>query len=307
MRKIYIIILNFNGLTNTRECLSSFLKIQKVPESELFFVLVDNNSSEKFDLSEQDFSTLKIKIIKNRKNLGFSGGNNVGIRYALSNGADFVMVVNNDTVAGRNLLTRLLRAANESENIGIVSPKIYFAKGFEFHKDRYSEEEKGRIIWYAGGRIDWRNVIGRHIGVDEPDKEQYDLRQETDFATGCCMLVKRRVFERIGLFDERYFLYFEDLDFSLRAKQAGFRLIYEPKAVLWHKNAESSGGSGSFLQDYYSTRNRLLFGMRYAPLKTKLALIKESIRLLMVGRRYQRRGVVDFYLQRFYQGSFVFQ
>ncbi|MEM4230386.1 MAG: glycosyltransferase, partial [Candidatus Pacearchaeota archaeon] len=175
---------------------------------------------------------------------------------------------------------------------------------FEFHKKRYKKEDLGKVIWFAGGKMDWQNVIGLHIGVDEIDKGQFEKISEIDFASGACMLIKSDVFKKIGKFDERYFLYYEDSDFCQRAKKTQYKIIYNPKAILWHKNAGSTGGSGSELQDYYLTRNRLLFGMKYAPYKSKLALLKESISLLAKGRKWQKRGVKDFYFGNFGKGSF---
>ena len=116
------------------------------------------------------------------------------------------------------------------------------------------------------------------------------------------MVITRRALEKVGLLDEKYFMYLEDLDYSERIKKAGFKIIYEPKAIVWHKNAQSSG-VGSDLNDYFFTRNRLLFGMTYAPIRTKFALIRESGRLAVKGRKWQKRGVVDFYLRNFEKGS----
>ncbi len=187
---------------------------------------------------------------------------------------------------------------------GAISPKIYFAKGFEFHKNRYKKEDLGKVLWYAGGKIDWKNMLGFHRGVDEVDIGQFSKLYETEFATGCCMLVKREVFERVGLFNNKYFLYLEDLDFSLKTRKKGFKIIYQPKAVMWHENAGSAGGSGSPLQEYFITRNRLLFGFKYAPLRTKIALFKESIKILAGGRTNQKKGIRDFYLRRFGKGIY---
>ena len=113
----------------------------------------------------------------------------------MDNGADYVLILNNDTLLDKNLILALIDSLNE--NVGIVAPKIYFAKGYEFHKDKYSEKEMGKIIWYAGGIMDWPNIIARHRGVDKVDKGQYEILEQTDFASGCCMLVKREVFEKL--------------------------------------------------------------------------------------------------------------
>jgi Predicted glycosyltransferases len=147
------------------------------------------------------------------------------------------------------------------------------------------------------------NILTSHRGVDEVDKGQYDKQRETDFTSGCAMFVRQEVFKKVGLFDKRYFLYLEDVDFCQRARRTGFKVIYTPRARLWHANAASSAVGGP-LQDYYITRNRMLFGIRYAPWRTKIALFKESVKLLFAGRQWQRIGIRDFYLRKFGKGSY---
>jgi GT2 family glycosyltransferase len=242
----------------------------------------------------------RLQLIKNKSNLGFAGGNNVGMRYALEHGADRVMVVNNDMIVDKDLLVYLIKAINE--NVGILSPKIYFAKGFEFHKEKYKKDELGRVIWYAGGEIDWDNVYGNNIGVDEVDRGQFDKKRELDFATGACCLFNAKVLREVGLFNEKFFMYFEDVELSVRIKETGYKIFYIPKAVVWHKVAQSSG-IGSGLNDYFTTRNRLLFGMKYASMRTKLALERENIKLLLTGRKWQKVGIRDYYMHRFGKGS----
>lgn len=303
MQKVSIVILNYKGKENTLACLDS-LKDNFLPESiKLDIIVVDNASKDNLVVA------LKTKypnviFIENKNNLGFAEGNNVGIKYATEHGTDFVLILNNDTIVDKNLISELLEVVKTNEKIGIVVAKIYFAPGFEFHKERYKKEDLGKVFWYGGGEMDWGNVIGYHRGVDEVDHGQYDRVEATDFASGCCMFVKKEVFEKVGMFDEKYFLYYEDSDYCMRLKKRGYKIVYAPSAILWHKNAGSAGGSGSKLQDYYITRNRLLFGFRYASLRSKLALFKESMMLLVKGRYWQIRGVLDFYLMRFGKGSF---
>lgn len=301
MKNVFISIIDFNGKENTIECLNA-IDSMKIENFRLNVIVIDNASEIEFSLNKT-FRNFSLKLIRNKENLGFAGGNNVGIRYALEHGADYVLVLNNDTLVDKNLIEELLKVT-DYKNIGILAPKIYFAPGFEFHKNRYSKKDLGMVFWYAGGEMDWQNVIGHHRGVDEVDHGQYDDILETQFASGCCMFIKKAVFDKVGLFDNKYFLYYEDADFSERVKKADFKIAYVPKAALWHKNAGSAGGSGSKLQDYYITRNRLLFGVRYAPPRAKLALIKESFLIFFKGRYWQRRGVLDFYLNRFGKGSF---
>ena len=337
MKKVFIIVLNFNGKEDTLECLDSLLKLEiprpelgtKVGNWKLEIVVVDNGSTDgsvklikSLIINRVNFTEVKngaggltnlkksnnslidnslidnrLILIENKENLGFAEGNNVGIKFALKNKADFVLILNNDTFVDKNLVVKLLKAADSHPEVGVFAPKIYFASGFEFHKARYKPSDLGKVIWYAGGRIDWKNILFSHRGVDEVDKGQYGQMETTEFASGCAMFVKREVFEKIGFFDKKYFTYLEDADFCERAKKADFQLLFVPQAVLWHKVSRTAGGIGSKLQDYYITRNRLFFGFRFGGLRVKLALVKESIKLLFLSSK--KDGVVDFYLRRF--------
>lgn len=297
MKSIWVITVCYNSEKETEKCIKSILSADKSGFN-VSVLVIDNGCEISFTSSEEN-----VHVVRSEKNLGFSGGNNLGISYALSHGADFVLLINNDTIADSKLLVSLFRVYKLEDKIGIACPKIYFEKGHEFHKEKYSEKEKGHVLWYAGGGIDWKNGVSYHRGVDEVDSGQYDKQSEITFATGCCMLIPRVVLEKVGIFDDKYFLYFEDADLSVRVKRSGYRLLYVPTARLWHANAASSG-SGSSLHDYYLTRNKLIFGMKYAPLRTKFALFRQSLRLFLFGRSWQRRGVIDFYLGRLGKGSF---
>jgi len=324
--KIYVVVLNWNRSDDTIKCVKSVMAL-RITSYELNILIVDNGSSDdsirivrnfQFPMvrqalrpraqgrvahhPEQSRGISNFQLIKNKKNLGFAGGNNVGIKCALDNSADYVLILNNDTIVDKNLIESLLETAKKYPRAGAISPKIYFAKDYEFHKDRYEKSELGKVIWYAGGGIDWKNVYGLARGVDEVDRGQYDKLSETDFATGTCMLISRKALEKVGLFDEKYFMYYEDTDLSVRVNKAGFKVFYAPSATVWHKVAQSSG-IGSDLNDYFITRNRLLFGFRYASIRSRLAIVRESIKLLVLGRKWQKKGVVDFYFGKFGQGS----
>ncbi len=300
MPKVFISLITFNDNLSTSQCLESLEKLNK-KGYDLYVVVIDNGSREKYE-TNKEYKNFDLKILYSGKNLGFSGGQNFGIKYALEQSADYIVVLNNDTIADENLIIELLNSFKDS--VGAVSPKIYFAKGYEFHKDRYETEDLGKVFWYAGGVIDWKNVIGKHRGVDEVDRGQFDKREETEVTTGCCMMVSREVFEKVGMFDDKFFLYYEDADLSMRMQKHGFKIIYESKAILWHKNAASTG-SGSELQDYYITRNRLVFGSRYASFRVKIALLRQSLKILLSGRKWQKTGVRDFYLNKLGSGSYI--
>jgi hypothetical protein len=302
MTKVSIIIVNYNCKVNTLDCLGSLKKLA-AGRWQLETLVVDNGSSDGLIAAvKEEFP--QVEIVELKENAGFTGGNNAGIKLAMNRGADYILLLNNDTIVSADFLSRLLAAAEKDSQVGITVPKIYFAAGYEFHKDRYKKSERGKVIWYAGGKIDWGNMYGSHRGVDQVDTGQFDEPTETDFATGCCMLVKTEVFKTIGYLDNRLFLYLEDLDFSLRAKREGYQIVYVPRSYIWHKNAGSSG-SGSHLHDYYLTRNRLWIGWRYAPWRTKLALFRESLGRLFGGRKWEKIGIRDFYLGKFGRGSYA--
>lgn len=302
MKTVFVSIINYNGTANTLECLKS-LNNQKT-SFPLYVLVVDNGSKTPFSVNHNNFKNFRFKLTSNKDNLGFSGGHNTGIRFALEHDADYVLLLNNDTLADSRLIEELVKVAETDSKIGIVGPKIYFSKGYEFHKDRYTPSEFGKVIWYAGGVMDWDNVLGFHRGVDEVDKGQYDRLEETQFVSGCCMLIKKEVFQKIGFLDERYFLYYEDIDYNVRVRKEKYKIMFAPSALLWHKNAASAGGSGSSLQDYYITRNRMLLGFSYAPFPARISLVRESLEIILTGRKWQRKGIVDFVLRKFGKGSF---
>lgn len=290
--KVALIILNFNGKQDTLELLDSLTSLSK-KDFEFETIVVDNASSdESVKVVKKRFP--HVTLLANSDNLGFAEGNNVGIRYGLKSGADFFFLLNNDTLVAKDTLSKLIDVAISEKKGGIFGPKIYFSKGAETHKEEYRGDELGKVIWYAGGKLDWDNVVASHRGVDEVDRGQYEELVKTTFVSGCAMLIRREVFEVVGLFDKKLFLYYEDVDLCMRARKKGYEVYYVPTSYVWHKNAGSSGGSGSDLHVYYMTRNRLLIGMRFSPWKTRLALMREALVVLMQGNGTQKQAVGDF-------------
>lgn len=304
MTKLAVIILNWNQPELTVQCLNSVLAAKRGERINLEVILVDNFSQpEVVEKLKQRIDQVRFQkrnrkvsfvLIENKENLGFAEGNNQGIRQALKNNADYLFILNNDTEIEQNCLTELIKTAEKNPKAGVVAPKIYYAPGFEFHQDRYQKKDLGRVIWYAGGTIDWINVLGRHIGVDEVDQGQHDQEKEPSFATGCAFLAKKEVFKKIDFFDKRFFLYLEDLDFSLRTTKAGFKILFNPRALVYHKNAASSGGSGSKLQNYYLTRNRLLFGFKHGNWRIKIFLLIDLLRIMFGKDQTRKTAVCDF-------------
>jgi hypothetical protein len=290
--KVFIIILNWNNWSDTLECLKSFQN-NDYPNYQV--VIIDNGSDEK----PTPPSDPQVKLIYNQENLGFAGGNNVGIRYALEKGADYVLLLNNDTIVSQDFLSKLVKVAESDKKFGLLGPKIYFA----------DEPQK---IWFAGGEVNWLYNKGVMRGYDEIDKGQYDLPQiqETGYITGCCLLIKKEAIEKIGLMPEDYFLYYEDTDWSLKAQRAGYDCIFVPAARIWHKCSKSSvEGSPSYI--YYHMRNGLILAQRYASWYIKplvhldafWRIAKQIIKLIFFPRRrtwakYILLGIKDFYLGR---------
>ena len=297
--KVAIVILHYADQKLTENCLASVAKL-KTKGFDLKTIVVDNNPDKK--LRELKTKHPAVEWLATKENLGFTGGNNLGLKKALEDGADWAMLLNNDTIVDKDLVSRLIKTGVEDNNLGVIGPKIYFAPGFEYHAERYKPGQRGKVFWYAGGLIDWDNVLASHRGVDEVDTGQYDRLEETDYVSGCCLLARRRVFEKVGLLDDKYFLYLEDADFCQRAKKAGFKVVYQPKAKLWHANAGSSQVGGN-LHDYFFTRNRMLFGWHHASWRAKFALTRESARLMVTGRPWQKKGIQDFYTQKWRKGS----
>ncbi len=244
---VHVIVLSWNEFDDTVECLES---LQKINYFNYKIILVDNGSRDGSiqKLQERFGNEEKIKIIANSENLGFAGGNNVGIEYAMKKEADYVLLINNDTTVNKNFLTELVNAAEKNKQAGVLGSKIYY----------YSDPKR---IWFAGGKINKLLTKGTHIGYDEIDNGQRDEIKKYDYLTGCCLLIKKEVIKKIGVLADDYFLYYEDTDFCLRVKKAGYNCLYVPASKIYHKVSRSSKpGSPSYI--YYHTRNGLTMAKR---------------------------------------------
>ena len=223
---IAIIVLTWNGRDLTLDCLRS---LEGVTTPNLRTILVDNASQDGTAEAVRRRYHDRVTVIENAENLGFAAGNNVGIQHALAVGADFILLLNNDTVVAENFVDHLLAPMLDAPAVGITAPKIY-----------YAEPEKQ--IWFAGGEISMWRGTAKHTGIREMDRGQYDTAHDIDYATGCAFLARRAVFEKIGDLDPGYRAYFEDADFCMRARDAGFRIRYVPAAHVWHRISASTGG-----------------------------------------------------------------
>lgn len=236
--RLSVITVNYNGLRDT----CALLDHLTFEHNETEVIVVDNGSANN-EAETIASRYANVKCIRSERNLGFAGGNNLGIRHAQGK---YLFLVNNDTEVSMNDIDMLIKRIDTSEHIGIVCPKIRF-----FYGDRH--------IQYAGftpmSRITCRN---RGIGYDEADIGQYDTPRQTAFAHGAAMMARRDTVNKVGLIPECYFLYYEEMDWSMMMKRNGYQIWYEPSATVYHKESQSTGAN-SPLKTYYLTRNRLLF------------------------------------------------
>lgn len=240
--KVIILVLNWNGMVDTLACLASLAHLDY---HDYEVVVVDNGSTDGPVTAVQEYFP-EVVIIENEENMGFAGGNNAGLRYALERDADYTLLLNNDTELAPDFLRRLVNAAETDPAVGIAGPTIYY-------------HEQPDVIWSAGGAIDWRRGETRMIGLNEQDIGQFGLEpRAVDFVTGCALLAKRAVIEQVGLLDERFFAYYEEAEWCVRAQRAGFQIRHVPQARVWHKIPLDARDSSPSVH-YYMVRNQLLF------------------------------------------------
>ncbi|MFN8006974.1 MAG: glycosyltransferase family 2 protein [Terriglobia bacterium] len=238
---IGIVILNWNNAPDTIECLDSVLKLSYAP----FTVLVVDNGSTDDSVIRISASHPEIGILKTGKNLGYSGGNNLGIRHLLDKDAKFILLLNNDTKVEPDMLTELLKVAESGLNVGMAGPKVLL----EGRKDTLFAA--GSLVHWSRGEIEHRGMFSRAPGSPAPEREE---PEGVDFLAGCGLLVSARFIEKAGGLDERYFLNYEDVEWGIRARRFGFEVFYAPRAILTHKVSASLGES-SAANTYYMTRN----------------------------------------------------
>jgi GT2 family glycosyltransferase len=247
---VAVVVLSWNGRDDTLGCLESLTAVEHAP---LTVIVVDNGST---DGTEEAVRSIfpNVDLVRTGENLGFAEGNNVGIRRALELGADFVLVLNNDTEVDPRFVTALLTEAGRRTDAGALCSKIFFMNPPD-------------VIWFAGAAFDpRRGYNGRQRGYRQRDSEKFSQVVEIDRACGAAMLVSRDVLERVGLFDPDLFCYSEDTDWSLRAHALGFRHYVVPGSKLWHRVSVASGGENSPGTLYYSVRNTIAVCERHAPL-----------------------------------------
>ena len=235
--KVAIIIVNFNGKEDTLKCLES-LRQDRYPNKEI--IVVDNGSSND-SVAAIRSSRPEVILLETGENLGFGGGNNVGIRRAVGTGAEYVYLLNNDTTSEPGALSELMMAAQENPDFGILAPVMHYM----------AEPEK---IWFGGATLNPGTLEALHDNASPP--ERGGPLREIPWATGCAMLIPAKLTAELGGFDERFFLYSEDVDLSLRVRKAGYKIGLVPAARIFHKVGASARGSP--LACYHALRGKLL-------------------------------------------------
>jgi hypothetical protein len=243
---ITTVVLNTNRREDTLTCLASLAR-STYPRHH---VMVLDNGSTDGSVEALNAAFPAVQTVRLAENRGYAGNNNVGIRLALEQGADWVFVLNEDTTLEPDCLDRLMAVAAADSRIGVIGPLVY-------------TWDEGRTISSAGGRVDWRIADAINEGAGEPDTGQYPARS-VDFINGCGLLISRAAIERAGLIDETFFIYYEETDWCQRVRRAGFDVRFAPEAHMRHKAPIHWDNFGPSTL-YYMTRNRLRFFARHTP------------------------------------------
>ncbi|PIZ64916.1 hypothetical protein CO051_02675 [Candidatus Roizmanbacteria bacterium CG_4_9_14_0_2_um_filter_39_13] len=268
MKHTAIITVLYENYTVVNEFIESLSQQKK----QNFHLYILDASANKKPLTIRSISHTIIPINNN----GYAFGVNIGLRNAISDGYSRFCVINDDVICEKNFTDQLERAFEVHPGC-LIGGKIYYAQGYEYHKDRYQHKDLGNVIWYAGGTVDWAHATTGHIGVDEVDHGQFDQECSTEFITGCLMCFDKKIIDTLGYWDEKYFLYYEDADYCERTKRKNIEMYYIPSIKIWHKNAQSTEGSGSKLHEQFQKKAQLRFALKYAPFRTKIHVIKNYL------------------------------
>lgn len=263
---IYIIVLNWNGADDTLACLNS---LAALTYSNFNVIVVDNGSTDNSLIKLRSYSSAyPLVLLETGKNLGYAGGNNVGTRHAMEHGADFVLVLNNDTTVAPDLLEQLVNAARRNPDAGVFSARVMY---FD-NPDR---------VWFDGARWNESSLQLEWPGQGESETNLGTIDHDTDYASGAALFFRAEVVRKIGLLDETFFLVWEEVDWCFRARKAGWRNLVVTTAKVWHKIGVSFGCESSPLRTYFSIRNQLLWFSRHASFSAQLRLWVKNLRRLM--------------------------
>ncbi len=240
--RVAIIVLNWNGRDDTLACLASLSQL----DYSIYEVIVVDNGSGDDSVAAIRAAYPQVTLIETGDNLGYVGGNNVGLKFAKKMGAKYALLLNNDTEVAPDFLSLLVEVAEADPAVGIVGPTIYYF-------------DQPNVIWSAGGAIDWARGSTQMVGLNDVDRGQFgNSPRLVDFVTGCALLIKISLVEQVGLLDPRFFAYYEETEWCVRVTRAGFKILHVPPAKIWHKISPIAREASPQVH-YYMTRNRLLF------------------------------------------------
>jgi GT2 family glycosyltransferase len=263
---VSIVVLNWNGSSDTLACMDSLAALT-YPNFNV--IVVDNGSiDDSLDKLRTYSSPYSLVLLQTGRNLGYAGGNNVGTRHALEHGADFVLVLNNDTTVATDLLEQLMDAARRNPDAGVFSARVMYFNNPE-------------IVWFDGACWNASALQLEWPGQGASEVELGTIDHDTDYACGAALFFRAEVARQIGLLDEVFFLVWEEVDWSFRARRAGWRCLVVPAARIWHKIGVSFGSESSPLRMYFSIRNELLWFSRHAPMSARLRLWTKNLRRLI--------------------------
>ena len=259
---VVTVILNTNRREDTLACLAS---LEQGTYKNHKIIVLDNDSSDgSVEALRSSFPA--VRIIKLQQNLGYAGNNNVGIQVALTQGAEWVLVLNEDTILAPDCLSQLIRTGQSDPRIGIVGPMVY-------------HHNESNVIQSAGGKLgrDWQ---AWHLCQNEQDHGQFSLTHEVDWISGCAILVRREVIEQVGTLDKRFFYYWEETEWCIRARKSGWRIMHVPQAKLWHKGVQRDYQPSPSVT-YYATRNHFLMLAKHrAPIIAWIMTWGQTLRTL---------------------------
>ncbi len=245
---VYLLILTWNAKKVLLECLESVFKLDY---PNLKIVVMDNGGTDGTPAAVRELYGERVTLIENGENLHFARGNNPGIEFALRERADYLMLLNDDVIVDPKMVTTLVESIERDSRIGVIGPKVYY-------------EHPPDQIWFAGGLVHLYKGTSEHIGIREKDAGQYDLSRDVDYITGCALMIRREVVEQIGPLDPAFLIYWEDTDWCMKTRRAGYRVVYEPAAKMWHKISASRGGQLSKYKIRNKLRSAWIFHKRYA-------------------------------------------
>jgi GT2 family glycosyltransferase len=248
--RIGIVLVNLNSYDDTSLCLRSLAQMT-YPNAEV--IVVDNGSRDHSGVRLQHEFPTAIHI-RSDENLGFTGGNNIGIQHAMQSGCDHVLLLNNDTIVTPDFLQPLAGRLESDPTIAATSGKIYYAP--------QSRGGENNVIWYAGCFRKW-HMGYHHYGVEEHDTGQYDTARIIPYASGCLMLMRGDVIREIGPLSEEYFIYWEEADWCHRARNAGYICMYEPKSIIYHNFKSAALGHETPFHMYMQYRNAFIYAKRH--------------------------------------------